>query len=106
MFEPVPHFRAFLEYNVYLNGIEHLVEFHTSVVSHVHNQPMTMMVPSNGIWGTAGIDGLNIDAAIKSEEGLHYWYLSPLLLNPTPLTNSDLAHAHCQRPLMAMMTFP
>lgn len=67
VFEPVPHFRAFLEYNVYLNGVEHLVEFHTNVVSHVHNQPMTMMVPSNGIWGTAGIDGLNIDSSIKSE---------------------------------------
>ena len=107
VFEPVPHFRAFLEYNVYLNGIEHLVEFHTSVVSHVHNQPMTMMVPSNGIWGTAGIDGLNIDAAIISEEGIYYWYLPPYLLNPsTPLMNSDLAHAHCQRPLLAMMKRP
>ena len=69
-FEPVPHFRAFLEYNVHINNLQHLVEVQTSIVSHVHNKPMTMVVPSDGIWGTAGIDGLNIDPAIKSERGL------------------------------------
>ena len=34
------------------------------MVSHVNGQPMTMVVPSAGIWGTAGIDGLNIDRNI------------------------------------------
>ena len=67
-FEPVPHFRAFLEYNVHVNNLQHLVEVHSSIVSHSHNQPMTMVVPSGGIWGTAGIDGHNIDPAILNSE--------------------------------------
>ncbi len=66
-FEPVPHFRAFLEYNVHLNNLHHLVDVRPNVVSHVNGQPMTMVVPSTGIWGTAGIDGLNIDKNIPGE---------------------------------------
>ena len=68
VFEPVPHFRAFLEYNIHVNNLQHLVEVQTDIVSHSHNQPMTMVVPSGGIWGTAGIDGLNIDQNIKNSE--------------------------------------
>ena len=41
-----------------------LAQVRRSVVSHVNGQPMTMVVPSAGIWGTAGIDGLNIDRNI------------------------------------------
>ncbi|GAX85604.1 hypothetical protein CEUSTIGMA_g13019.t1 [Chlamydomonas eustigma] len=63
-FEPVPHFRAFLEYNLHLNNLQHLVEVKPNVVSNVHMKPMKMVVPSSGIWGTAGIDGLNIDKNI------------------------------------------
>ena len=32
-FEPVPHFRAFLEYNVHINNFQHLVEVKPNVVS-------------------------------------------------------------------------
>ena len=67
MYEPVPHFRAFLEYNVALNGLEQLVEIRHDIVSHVHNEPMTMVVPDAGIWGTAGIGGHNIDRNIDSK---------------------------------------
>uniref|UniRef100_A0A7R9VX54 Methyltransferase FkbM domain-containing protein n=1 Tax=Chlamydomonas euryale TaxID=1486919 RepID=A0A7R9VX54_9CHLO len=68
-YEPVPQFRAFLEYNVHLNGLEHLVEVRKNVVSHEHGVDMTMVVPSGGIWGTAGINGDNIDrAASKNVE--------------------------------------
>jgi hypothetical protein len=56
-----------LEYNVALNDLGHLVEIRHDIVSHVHNQPMTMVVPDAGIWGTAGIGGHNIDMSIKSE---------------------------------------
>lgn len=31
-FEPVPHFRAFLEYNVDVNGLRHIVDVRPSVV--------------------------------------------------------------------------
>lgn len=34
-------------------------------VSHERGKTMDMVVPSQGIWGTAGIGGLNIDPAIK-----------------------------------------
>lgn len=34
-------------------------------VSHETGKTMKMVVPSHGIWGTAGIDGMNIDPAIK-----------------------------------------
>ena len=67
VYEPVPHFRAFLEYNIALNGLDHLVEVRHDIVSHVNDQPMTMVVPSAGIWGTAGIGGDNIDKNINSE---------------------------------------
>lgn len=64
-FEPVPHFHAFLEYNVHVNGVAHLVDMRGNVVSHVSGSTLKMVVPSQGIWGTAGIDGLNIDRAIQ-----------------------------------------
>ncbi|GAX85607.1 hypothetical protein CEUSTIGMA_g13022.t1 [Chlamydomonas eustigma] len=68
VFEPVPQFRAFLEYNVLLNGLQHLVDIVESVVSHKTGGPeLKLVVPSKGIWGTAGIDGLNIDVSINSD---------------------------------------
>ena len=66
-FEPVPHFYAFLEYSVHLNGLASLVDMRKNVVSHESGKTMEMVVPSRGIWGTAGIGGLNIDRAIESE---------------------------------------
>jgi len=65
-FEPVPHFHAFLEYSVHINGFAHLVDMRSNVVSHEAGKDMEMVVPSRGIWGTAGIGGLNIDRAVES----------------------------------------
>ena len=46
----------------------HLVDMHTNVISHEGGgKLMEMVVPSRGIWGTAGIGGLNIDMAVESE---------------------------------------
>ena len=67
-FEPVPHFYAFLEYSVHLNGLVPLVDMRKNVVSHESGKTMEMVVPSRGIWGTAGIGGLNIDIAIEGSE--------------------------------------
>ena len=66
-FEPVPHFRAFLEYNVHVNNLQHLVEVRPNIVSAVAGEIMTMVVPTTGIWGTASIDGLNKDTNDKCE---------------------------------------
>ncbi len=68
-FEPVPHFRAFLEYNIHLNNISHLVQIMPVIVSDAPDgSPVTITVPSHGIWGTAGIGGLNIDHAIEGNK--------------------------------------
>ena len=36
-------------------------------VNDVHNGTVRFVVPARGIWGTAGIDGANIDRAVDSE---------------------------------------
>ena len=64
-FEPVPHFYAFLEYNVHLNGLAPRVDMRKNVISHESGKTVEMVVPDRGIWGTAGIGGLNIDTSIK-----------------------------------------
>lgn len=65
-FEPVPHFRAFFEYSVYFNDFQELVTIHSEVVNDQHNGTVRFVVPARGIWGTAGIDGANIDRAVES----------------------------------------
>ena len=52
---------------MHLNGLMALVDVRANVVSHTADADVEMIVPSHGIWGTAGIAGLNIDQAIKSE---------------------------------------
>ena len=59
--EPVPHFRAFLEYNRQLNHLEDLIDIRATAVAEVSGVIYNLTVPSRGIWGTAGIGGLNID---------------------------------------------
>lgn len=117
--EPVPHFRALLSYNVAVNKVTHLVTVRHTVVAepgskqvrtalrtHCQQQPMPMLpvmwtrgnshhsssivraqmmlckacliccrrcccqvvhAPNRGIWGTAGIDGANIDTGIQND---------------------------------------
>ncbi|KAG2454619.1 hypothetical protein HYH02_000460 [Chlamydomonas schloesseri] len=67
-FEPVPMFRSFFEYSVHLNDLTSLIDVRARVVSHETGKKMKMVVPARGIWGTAGIDGLNIDRAIASSK--------------------------------------
>ena len=66
-FEPVPDFHAFLEYNLHVNGLAHLVDVRQLIVSAQSGIMLNMTVPSHGIWGTAGISGLNIDTSIKGK---------------------------------------
>ena len=57
----MPHFRAFLEYNCLLNGLQSLIDIRDGAVAEDSGKIYTIVVPKGGIWGTAGIDGLNID---------------------------------------------
>lgn len=59
--EPVPHFRAFLEYALALNNFTALVELRSSVVADRSGESYTLTVPQRGIWGTASVNGGNID---------------------------------------------
>ncbi|GFR50178.1 hypothetical protein Agub_g12345 [Astrephomene gubernaculifera] len=67
-YEPVPLFHAFFEYSVHLNDLTSLIDIRPLVVSHESGKTLKMVVPARGIWGTAGIDGLNIDPAIQSTQ--------------------------------------
>lgn len=67
-FEPVPHFFAFFEYSVHVNGLAQLIDMRKQVVSAEGSGEVIMTVPSRGIWGTASIGGSNIDPAIKDSE--------------------------------------
>eukprot|EP00798_Chlamydomonas_sp_ICE-L_P022341 gene22341-29430_t len=44
-FEPVPHFRAFLEYNLHVNNFSPLVTVHACVISNETGKDMEMKVP-------------------------------------------------------------
>ena len=59
--EPVPTFRTFLEYGVELNRLGALVEVRAAAVGDKEGAEYELVVPQRGIWGTASIDGRNID---------------------------------------------
>jgi hypothetical protein len=59
--EPVPHFAAFFKYALLRNNFTRAVELRERIVSNSSAARLTMEVPQRGIWGTAGIDGMNID---------------------------------------------
>lgn len=40
---------------------------HESCTLCVQGEPLQLVVPSTGIWGTAGIGGLNIDTSIPGQ---------------------------------------
>ncbi len=42
-FEPVPHFHAFYEYSVHVNGLAKLVDMRGNVVSHVTDTTLMMV---------------------------------------------------------------
>ena len=64
-FEPVPLFRAFVRYNLQANGISHKVHLRPRVASNEDGRKLAVTVPQAGIWGTAGVNALNVDPAIK-----------------------------------------
>lgn len=69
--EPVPRFRAFLEYSLARNGVTDRVEVRAAVAAEFASAPgernFTVVAPQRGIWGTAGVDGANIDTVIDNE---------------------------------------
>ena len=66
--EPVPHFRAFMEYGLALNGLGTLVHVRPFVAASAPGETYKLVVPQRGIWGTASVNGGNIDK----------WVLLPL----------------------------
>ncbi|PRW60388.1 A disintegrin and metallo ase with thrombospondin motifs 12 [Chlorella sorokiniana] len=65
--EPVPFFAAYFKYGLLRNNLTNLVELRERIVSNSTGGELTIVVPNRGIWGTAGIDGSNIDGAIENE---------------------------------------
>ena len=59
--EPVPQFRAFMEYGILLNGIEKQVHVRPFVAASIPGETYKLTVPQRGIWGTASVNGGNID---------------------------------------------
>eukprot|EP00878_Enallax_costatus_P032966 GHUV01036326.1.p1 GENE.GHUV01036326.1~~GHUV01036326.1.p1 ORF type:complete len:391 (+),score=73.39 GHUV01036326.1:262-1434(+) len=59
--EPVPQFLAFLSHNLARNNLSHKVEVRPTVVAKPPGSKKVVVIPSHGIWGTAGIAGLNVD---------------------------------------------
>ena len=57
--EPVPQFRAFVEYGLALNNLSSLVTLRPYIASTVSGMEMTMEVPTSGVWGTASVGGIN-----------------------------------------------
>ncbi|KAJ9534904.1 hypothetical protein QJQ45_029540 [Haematococcus lacustris] len=57
--EPVRRFRAFIEQNLQLNRVAHLVEVRGAVASTLNGTAVEMQMPTAGIWGTASVDGIN-----------------------------------------------
>ncbi|KAG2452620.1 hypothetical protein HYH02_002857 [Chlamydomonas schloesseri] len=69
-YEPVPLFRAFLTFALHLNGLGGgRVLVRPVAASDVGGgRRLRLVVPSRGIWGTAGVEGLNIDGAIEGSK--------------------------------------
>ncbi|KAL1522571.1 hypothetical protein AB1Y20_017556 [Prymnesium parvum] len=64
--EPVPAFRKFIKAAAQLNNLSHLIHLRAAVVSDTAGQTVEVHVPSQGIWGTASVDGLNVDPSVRS----------------------------------------
>jgi hypothetical protein len=64
--EPVPTFRAFLALGAALNNATDRLHVRSAVVGNVSGQSVNVRVPERGIWGTASVDGLNVDPSIKA----------------------------------------
>ncbi|KAK9785855.1 hypothetical protein WJX73_004640 [Symbiochloris irregularis] len=70
--EPVPQFRAFMEYGIQLNGIERQVHVRPFVAASIPGETYRLTVPQRGIWGTASVNGGNIDKAVDNQGAYEY----------------------------------
>lgn len=61
VWEPVPIFRAFLQYGIWPNQLTELVHLRDTLVSDEAGKQYNMTVPTKGIWGTASVGGRNRD---------------------------------------------
>lgn len=73
--EPVTTFRAFLEYNIARNKLHHRIEVRSSAVMQHPSLPgtanYTVVAPQRGNWGTASINGSNIDTSVDNQGPYH-----------------------------------
>ena len=64
--EPVPVFRAFVESAARLSNLSDRIHLRPAVLAERGGGTVTMRVPERGIWGTASVDGLNVDPSVKA----------------------------------------
>ncbi|GMH44297.1 hypothetical protein BSKO_12231 [Bryopsis sp. KO-2023] len=64
--EPIPHYREFLEYGVVANNLTHMIDIRGKVVGLRSNETYEMQAPQKGNWGVASIDGKNIFPAERA----------------------------------------
>jgi hypothetical protein len=71
----VTTFRAFFEYNIARNKLQHKITvLSNAVVEHpspAGSANYTVVAPQRGIWGTASIDGSNIDTSVDNHGPYH-----------------------------------
>ena len=63
--EPVPVFRQFIEAAARINNLTHMIHLRPAVVSDVSGATVEGQVPERGYWGTASVNGLNVDPSIR-----------------------------------------
>lgn len=66
--EPVPLFRKFITAAAQINQLSERIHLRPAVLSDVSGQTVQVQVPTTGIWGTASVDGLNVDPSIRSSQ--------------------------------------
>uniref|UniRef100_A0A383VNT6 Methyltransferase FkbM domain-containing protein n=1 Tax=Tetradesmus obliquus TaxID=3088 RepID=A0A383VNT6_TETOB len=73
--EPVTTFRAFLEYNIARNKLHHRIEVRRSAVVQHPSLPgaanYSVVSPQRGNWGTASVNGSNIDTSVDNQGPYH-----------------------------------
>ena len=73
--EPVTTFRAFLESNIARNKLHHKIEVRSSAVVQHASLPgaanYTVVAPQRGNWGTASVNGSNIDTSVDNQGAYH-----------------------------------
>jgi hypothetical protein len=94
--EPVPQFAAFFQYGLLRNNLTAAVELRGAVVGESHGEELEMVVPSTGIWGTAGEGQTRPNACVRAVWQAHTRSkhrnpacIAALLLLPGPVALSQ-----------------